>query len=114
MVQDLPTGLVPCKEFVFSRVALFGKEHNEFEWSLVDFKKSGIPIDVPQETQVVRQNDFNCEARWRRHEDQIDATEISVKPAATLQIIIDPEVLFQFFLFSKEGIYLICSKMFSS
>lgn len=59
VVQDLPTGLVPFKEFVFSPFALFGKEHNEFEWSLVDNKKGGIPIepfycvDEPQETQVV-------------------------------------------------------------
>ena len=113
MPKDFPTGLVPCKEIVWSRQALKGEEHNIFSWSLINFRNGEIIgqeycLQAPTEDQqTLCRDDVGTDATstqtWRALETAGDRTEISVKPSATLQIITDPEVLFEFYLFSKEG-----------
>ena len=104
---DVPTGLVPCKKTTWSRQILAGVEHNEFEWSIVHI--TGEPtepsycLEVPTQMKQNECKDVQDKRTWRSFGTAGDATEISVKPAATLQIVTDPEVLFQFYLFSKEG-----------
>eukprot|EP00557_Chaetoceros_sp_GSL56_P003094 CAMPEP_0176494246 /NCGR_PEP_ID=MMETSP0200_2-20121128/9982_1 /TAXON_ID=947934 /ORGANISM="Chaetoceros sp., Strain GSL56" /LENGTH=4859 /DNA_ID=CAMNT_0017891967 /DNA_START=343 /DNA_END=14922 /DNA_ORIENTATION=+ len=109
--EDFPSGLVPCKEVVWSRQALAGEENNVFQWSLINFtngEKLGpdyclkAPTD-PTQTLCDDTMSVDHAQTWRAYGSAGDATEISVKPSATLQIVTDPEVLFQFYLFSKEG-----------
>lgn len=107
---SLPSGLVPCEEAVFSRQVLAGEEHNVFQWSLINFKtgeKTGPDYCLQAPTERIQSQCNETSVRqaqtWRAYGSAGDATEISVKPSATLQIVSDPEVLFQFYLFSKEG-----------
>ena len=106
--EGLPTGLVPCSQAVYSRMAIAGEENNVFQWSLFNVK-TGAPeepfycIDVPQSIQSECPGNLTDASSWRKYGDSGDATEISVKPSATLQDISDPEVLFQFYLFTAEG-----------
>jgi hypothetical protein len=107
--QNYPSGLVPCSEVVWSRLVLAGEEQNIFQWSLINFtngEKIGPDycLEVPtQSTQRICTANLNFEQNWRAYGNGGDATEISVKPSASLQIVTDPEVLFQFYLFAKEG-----------
>lgn len=109
-LKMLPTGLVPCStdKVVYWRNTIAGEEHNIFRWSLVD-RTTGTAVgpqfclDVPQEAQVECPSDIEEARTWRKLGSAGDATEISVKPMATLQDINDPEVLFQFYLFGAEG-----------
>jgi hypothetical protein len=106
--EGLPTGLVPCSQAVYSRMAIAGEENNVFQWSLFNVK-TGAPeepfycIDVPQSIQSECPGNLTDASSWRKYGNSGDATEISVKPSATLQDISDPEVLFQFYLFTAEG-----------
>lgn len=43
------------------------------------------------------------EQRFRRRGNKVIVSDVSVKPGAIVRSITDPEVLFQFFLFSAEG-----------
>ena len=116
--QDLPTGLMDCsttETAVYSRMAIAGEESNVFQWSRVNTTLDpGVPIEpfycveiLPTTPQPQQQSE--CPANltgantWRKYGDSGDATEISVKPSATLQDISDPEVLFQFYLFTAQG-----------
>ncbi|GFH44128.1 hypothetical protein CTEN210_00602 [Chaetoceros tenuissimus] len=111
--ENFPSGLVPCKEVVWSRQVLAGEENNIFQWSMINFRNGeklgpDYCLQAPTGTKQELCNDassLSSAQTWRAYVDNapIDATEISVKPSATLQIVTDPEVLFQFYLFSKEG-----------
>lgn len=114
-LHTFPTGIVrnSCdnvERSPFTRMVIGGKEHNVFQWSLIETTgdKEGRPIlpyycvDIPQSQQEVCP-DLTSAPSWRKYGNALDATEISVKPSATLQDITDPEVLFQFYLFSAEG-----------
>ena len=113
MPEDFPTGLVPCKEIVWSRQALKGEEHNIFSWSLINFTNGELLgpeycLQAPtKENQHLCSDDVSTdtstEQTWRALETAGDRTEISVKPKATLQIVTDPDGLFAYYLFSKEG-----------
>ena len=105
---ELPTGLVPCTKdkVVYWRNTIAGEENNIFQWSLINNGTAIEPyfcLDVPQKRQSKCLSDLKDAKTWRKFGDEGDATEISVKPSATLQDISDPEVLFQFYLFSAEG-----------
>ena len=115
-LSSRPTGLIHCappedgdiSNVTYWRTVLGGEEGNVFQWSLIDGQ--GLPdgpmycIRTPnQEPQDICDADLDNEQHWRRYDQVVDATEISVKPDLLLQKITDPEVLFQFFLFSAEG-----------
>lgn len=112
VLKALPTGLVPCsqdKVVAYWRNTIAGKENNVFQWSLINVT-TGLAVnpsycvDVPQSAQIECPTKLTSDvSSWRRYGDTGDATEISVKPKATLQDISDPEVLFQFYLFTAEG-----------
>jgi len=108
-LRILPTGIVPCSKdkVVYWRNTIGGEENNILQWSLI---KKGFAIepqfclDVGMEP--AKQEECSKQrppSSWRNYLDKGDATVISVKPSATLQDITDPEVLFQFYLFSPEG-----------
>lgn len=109
--KDFPSGLVPCDEVFWSRQVLAGEENNIFQWSLINFRNGeklgpDYCLQAPTGTKQKLCDDalsLSKAQTWRAYGSAGDATEISVKPSATLQIVTDPEVLFQFYLFSKEG-----------
>jgi len=110
-LEIFPTGLVPCSQdkVVYWRNTIAGEEHNVFQWSLIDVKTGfalgpSYCVDVPQipQSECPKPLTENITS-WRKYGDSGDATEISVKPSAALQDITDPEVLFQFYLFTMEG-----------
>lgn len=114
-LKDLPTGLVPCNKYTHSRISLGGESGNVLQWSEINLT-SGKPIDpfycitypqpmnsIGKRIQKVCADDLTKELTWRKYGSGSDATEISVKPSAALQAISDPEVLFQFYLYSVEG-----------
>lgn len=107
-LATLPTGLVPCdfddnNDIIpLYRTVLAGEEVNIFQWSL---DATDYCARVPDEDnmQSVCEAELEDEQQWRRYGDEGDATEISIRPQLALQGITDPEVAFQFFLFSAEG-----------
>ncbi|KAL7535432.1 hypothetical protein ACHAXR_011908, partial [Thalassiosira sp. AJA248-18] len=112
-IENLPTGLMSCGEsdvenVAFYRTVLGGEEANVFQWNLIN-TTTGLSsgpsycVRVPQQSQQVCKADLVNEMHWRRYDVAADATEISVKPDLLLNKITDPEVLFQFFLFTAEG-----------
>jgi hypothetical protein len=53
--------------------------------------------------QEVCDDNLDNEAKWRSYGSAGDDTAISVRPELLLQEITDPELLFQFFLYSPDG-----------
>lgn len=117
--QDLPNGLTPCCDNAectdlgyskFYITILGGEDRDVFQWAEYDFTKNPLEptepfyciniesFGVPDKQQVCTPEDEP--QRWRRYEQVVDATEISVKPSLLIQKISNPEVQFQLFLFT--------------
>jgi hypothetical protein len=111
-LSDLPTGLTECsdpdnaEEKIYWLMTLGGENNNILQWKQVDFAGDLLNLfcfDVPQPMQEVCDDNLDNEAKWRRYGSAGDDTAISVRPELLLQEITDPELLFQFFLYSPDG-----------
>jgi hypothetical protein len=109
---NLTTGLTNCSDpddieaKLYWLMTLGGENNNILQWKQVDLSGDLIDLycyDVPQPMQEVCDDNLDNEAKWRRYGSAGDDTAISVRPELLLQEITDPELLFQFFLYSPDG-----------
>ncbi|EJK76609.1 hypothetical protein THAOC_01618, partial [Thalassiosira oceanica] len=97
--ENLPNGLMECsgtENAVFYRNVLAGEKDNIFQWSKMTSGKPDGPlycVEIGGSGPQKECGDLTQEQQWKKHDQVVDITAISIKPGLLQNKITDPEVL---------------------